>query len=269
MKQCPACGHWFQRPDDECPRCGHTGEDVPTPRPPRRRTSKLAIAALVVSLAGPLVWLVTPMMGVNRSATAWQRVLPLYVILSGGLFLGLIASIWILAGRKRRAGLDLAVLSVLVSAFGLLIVAPVTYSAEISTHQAECRSNLEQVGLALQMYARDYHALPPADRWSDSLLPYTHSRDIFVCPEAPRQRSAYAFNRAFAGMSAGKFLKLPQLAGTVLLYESDLGWNGAGGPETITARPRHRGQDTFAFADGQVRFRKRGQQSDLIWRPAR
>ena len=118
------------------------------------------------------------------------------------------------------------------------------------------------------MYAGDYDALPPAATWSDRLRHYVNP-DVFICPEAPNLRSGYALNRALAGMSVAEFLKLPRLDRTVLIYESDLGWNGAGGPDTITARPRHRGQDTFAFGDGRVEFRKRDRESDLIWRPAK
>jgi len=116
------------------------------------------------------------------------------------------------------------------------------------------------------MYAGDYDALPPAGRWSDCLLEHVHSGS-FVCPEAPRLRSGYAFNRALAGMSAAEFLKLPRLDRTVLLYESDVGWNGAGGPEDLVRQPRHRGKDVCAFADGSGRAVERDKESDLIWQP--
>ena len=53
---------------------------------------------------------------------------------------------------------------------------------------------------------------------------------------------------------------------TVLLYESDLGWNGAGGPGTLAWR--HRGSFSIvAFAGWDVRLVKRGEERSLVWQP--
>ena len=42
-----------------------------------------------------------------------------------------------------------------------------------------------------------------------------------------------------------------------MLYESNAGWNGAGGQELLPEEPRHFGADAYAFTDGHVGFSMR------------
>ena len=58
---------------------------------------------------------------------------------------------------------------------------------------------------------------------------------IFKCPAANSgSRCDYAFNAKLGGMDEGKIN--PQ---TVMIFESDGGWNANGGPECMIAKPRH------------------------------
>jgi len=229
----------------------------------RRRTSGLAVAAVVLSLGGPWLGLFLA----PRNAPAREKVLPLLAIASAALALSIIASIRIGLARKRLAGLDASIVSVLISVGVLLLGVPFFYNVSVSLNTAECRSDLEQIGSAFQMYFGEWEGLPLADRWSDSLLRDFYDASIFVCPEAPKARSGYAMNSALSGVSAATMMNKPGLDKTVLLFESDLGWNGAGGPEALVKRPRHAGRDVFVFADGSVRILERKDEAGLIWRP--
>jgi len=115
---------------------------------------------------------------------------------------------------------------------------------------------------ALFAYARDHRdRYPPARDWCDRLRPYLKDRQAFVCPAAKNQRCSYAFNARLSGLPL-----LENPGRIVLLFESDRGWNAAGGPELLPAEPRHHGNDHdhWVSAAGPakvVRGRERAQMS--------
>jgi len=242
----------------------------------RRRPgiSLLAVAATVAWILGIVAFFYDPFywallrLGVLRTPA---RVLPscgLYVV---ALVLGLAAVIRARRSRGTLAGRNLAIIGLVVSTWGLGATGLLFYPAESAANQASCLSNVKQLAQAMMMYAQDYDEPLPANRWSDRLVKYvapdSSGSSLFVCPEVPLRRCGYAFNRALAGLSAADLRKLPHPERTVVIFETDLGWNGAGGPEALVERPRHRGNDAFAFADGSGRAIARDKQSDLIWRP--
>jgi len=116
-----------------------------------------------------------------------------------------------------------------------------------------CIDNQRDLARAAQMYARDCGGrLPPAQEWCDLLRPYLKDAKAFVCPATRNQRCSYAFN---ASLSQVRLASIREPGGVVLFFESDRGWNAAGGPELLPAQPRHQGAriDGWAFADGHVK----------------
>lgn len=87
----------------------------------------------------------------------------------------------------------------------------------------------------------------------------------FTCPEAPKQKCAYAYNRVLSGVKQGV---IPDPGSMVGKFESDLGWNGSGGPKDLPTRPRHQGGDVFGFMDGHAKWLPRDQESALIRKSA-
>jgi hypothetical protein len=127
-----------------------------------------------------------------------------------------------------------------------------------------CVSNLHALSVAMRWYAADQQdTLPPADSWSDAISSYLVSRSTFVCPAAPKLRSGYAFNRALGGV---RLSEIADPERTVLLYESGVGWNGAGGPGTVSWR--HGGSSSLVdLADGSSEVVNRGEAGGLVWQP--
>lgn len=127
-----------------------------------------------------------------------------------------------------------------------------------------CAMNLGQLARAIQLYAAENSGrLPQAGNWSDAVLPYVKGAS-FVCAVGRPERSGYALNSSLAGLKLADVRAPDQ---TVLLFESDLDWNGADGPAALPAQPRHRGGDQIAFVNGRVTWIKRGQAESLLWRP--
>jgi type II secretory pathway pseudopilin PulG len=77
-------------------------------------------------------------------------------------------------------------LMVVISIIAILaaILFPVFARAREKTRQMACRGNLHQIGLALQMYARDYDGRLPANDndFRALVLPYVNGLSVFRCP---------------------------------------------------------------------------------------
>jgi prepilin-type processing-associated H-X9-DG protein len=156
--------------------------------------------------------------------------------------------------------------------------------ARINESKAQCLINAKRLALAVQAYSvRSGGILPDAATWSDRLCPYLGHPDTqadLACPGAgtapsllPRigpffssradsYRCGYAFNCSISGLA------LPteqQLQHTVVIFESDAGWNAAGGPELLPDEPRHLGGDNYAFADGHAHWLRRKKLPDGTW----
>jgi hypothetical protein len=123
-----------------------------------------------------------------------------------------------------------------------------------------CSSHMARLRNAFFMYCNDHGGrLPPAAHWCDAVLPYVDDRSVFVCPVARNRTCSYAFNAAIAGRRWADIKKAGRLA---WLFESDGGWNAAGGPELLPQLPRHRGGEWVVRADGSIVYRFRNHRGE-------
>lgn len=69
-------------------------------------------------------------------------------------------------------------------------------------HATSCLSNLKQIGLASLMYASDHDgAFVRMRGWDEALHPYTKRRELFHCPQDPREDTlSYTMNRHVSGL---------------------------------------------------------------------
>ena len=142
----------------------------------------------------------------------------------------------------------------LVVAGGLLFLLAALWPAvkrDMQAHRAAlCQGNLRALYVAVDLYlAENSDRFPLGNTWCDAITPYLPAAKIetgwseseypFVCPNAPRLRCGYAFNSSLSGTSMQSLRR--DGPSVVLLFESDAGWNAAGGPSLLTPRPRHDG----------------------------
>ena len=195
-----------------------------------------------------------------------------------GLILGIVALGKINRSGGRLSGNGLAIAGICVSAFMLLFSIPITAAmllpalarAKSKAQTIGCMNNVKQLSLGLMMYANaNGDKFPPADRWCDAILKDVGSEKVFICPGAsPDSRCHYAFNQKLGGFSIAK-IRSP--GRTVMIFESDGGWNASGGRELMTQRPRHARACVVGFADGHVEslteYQYRSRLAQLVWDP--
>jgi len=205
---CEHCGQENLPSAAACAGCGQ-----PLPRRP------LSIAAAISPVLGVL--------GLAGGITAVP-----------GLVLAVVALTRIEKSRGQLRGVRLAIAGAVLSGLTLIIGPALVFPAMLrATEQSKatvCHQHLQQLARAFQAYAREHDGrLPAARSWSKDLSPYVRSPQVLQCP-AVRARCAYALNQEVAGR---KLADLPSK--TVLAFECDLGWNGAGDPARVITRARH------------------------------
>ena len=225
------------------------GAPPPLPAiPAEAKTSGLAITSLVLGILG--------FCGITAVA---------------GLILGIVALVKINRSGGRLSGQGLAIAGICVSGFMLFVSIPIMAAmtlpalaqAKQRAQQINCVNNMKQLALAVRIYASDHNdQLPPAATWCDAIQSAVGSPKVFQCPSEPGRRCAYAFNAKLAGKKEGEFD--PQ---TVLLFESDAGWNGSGGAAELKPHKHSSRTLNVALADGSVQQLPRSRLNTLRWEP--
>jgi prepilin-type processing-associated H-X9-DG protein len=212
------------------------------------KTSGMAIASLVLGILG--------LCGITALV---------------GLVLGIVSLVKINRSGGRLSGQGLAIAGICVSGFMLFFSIPVMAAmllpalaqAKQKAQRINCVNNMKQLGLAVRMYALSHNdQFPPAASWCDAIQGGTGSTKVFQCPTEPGRLSAYAFNAKLDGKKESEIN--PQ---TVLLFESDAGWNGSGGPGELKPHQHSSRSVNVALADGSVQSIPRAQLSTLRWDP--
>lgn len=210
----------------------------------------LASFSLGLALLFPIVVVLVATVG----RLAGYAVYILLPIPAAALALGVIALLRIGRSRGGLTGKRSAVQGIAVSTPGIILASFYFFLLLPMWHGLGCLQILEGMPLVFHMYASDYGALPPAASWCDCLSEYAYGEEDFVCPARPDLRSGYAMNRALGSMRL-EDIQTP-LHLTVLVFESDAGWNANGGPELLPSKPRHgvlfRRLDIYGYAGGTI-----------------
>ena len=225
---------------------------LPSAAPPLpAKTSGLAVTSLVLGILGLFTCGITALFG---------------------LILGIMAMVKAKSpGRGAAGGSGIALAGVIVSAIFLLMIPifaamllPALAAAKQKAQEINCVNNEKQLAMAVRMYSGDHtNQLPPAATWCDTIKVNVGSERVFKCVAAnSSSRCDYAFNAKLDGLDESKIAP-----DTVMIFESDGGWNANGGPELMIGKPRHARLFVVAFADGSVRQLRESQLNTLRWDP--
>ncbi|HEX4350067.1 MAG TPA: DUF4190 domain-containing protein, partial [Verrucomicrobiae bacterium] len=220
------------------------------PPPPASKMSAMAVASLVLGILGVLTCGGTALFG---------------------LILGIIAMVKVGNSRGELRGKGLALAGVIMSGVFLLMIPisaamllPALAAAKIKAQEINCMNNEKQLALAVRVYSgSNPNHFPPSATWCDAIEKSVGSGKTFKCPAGnDSSRCDYAFNAKLDGVNDQNMVN-PQ---TVMIFESDAGWNAHGGPELLASN-RHNKKSIVAFADGSVRIVRETELSTLRWDP--
>jgi hypothetical protein len=224
----------------------------PLPGPPtaapQGRTSGMAVASLLLGIVG--------FCGITAII---------------GMILGIVAHVKIRRSRGQLKGSGLAIAGVVVSGVmlfvSLFIMAglflPMMARVQENTRNNSCENNARLVVLAVRLYADENEGkCPSAVNWCDAIVNNLPEPEALRCPQRRGEKSGFGFNAQLAGKT------LSSIPGdTVLIFESEGGWNSSGGPQAVVSRPPHRNTWIFGFADGNTRAVGRDELPQLRWEP--
>jgi prepilin-type processing-associated H-X9-DG protein len=209
----------------------------------KAKTSGLATASLLLGFLGLLV-------------------IPALV----GLILGIIALVKIKQSRGTLGGGVIALAGIIVSVFFLSLF--IIFGMRVGVphaYRVNCMANIMMLNKAMRTYAENNkNQFPTATNWCDVLLKsHASLTNIFHCPaNSSRSRCSYAFNAQLSGADTGKVN--PK---TVMIFESNGGWNASGGKELLLAKPRHGDFINVGFADGHGEAVTESELKLLRWNP--
>ena len=228
-----------------------TPPSLPSAAPPLpANTNGLAITSLVLGILGLFTCGITAVFG---------------------LILGIIALVKAKQNRNTLGVNGIALAGVIVSAIFVVMIPmfaamllPAFAAAKQKAEAINCVNNEKELALTVRMYSDNHtNQLPTAATWCDIIKDNGGSEKNFKCAAAnPGSRCDYAFNAKLDGMDESKVNPL-----TVMIFESDAGWNANGGPELMIGKPRHARMFVVAFADGSVLQLRESQLATLRWDP--
>jgi hypothetical protein len=215
------------------------------------RTSGMAVTSLVLGILGLFTCGITALFG---------------------LLFGIIALVKVKGSQGKLQGDGIALAGIIVSAVFLFFIPvftamflPALAAAKSRAQTINCVNNEKQLALAVIMYAdKNSDHFPAATNWCDAIKS-TVPPNVFKCPAAnPASQCDYAFNAALGGVDESKVD--PR---TVMLFESDAGWNANGGPELMVTPGRHQRThiSVVTFVDGSVHQIPQSQLGTLRWNP--
>jgi hypothetical protein len=210
-------------------------------------------------LFGLMLWASVAPVGMRaRNGHDWTAVF-LLCLLPGVAAVYLFVSGW----RLGRRGPERFVVGLLFLLAAAWLIGAVRQDEAAHAARVQSLRNVKNIALAFQMYVADNDDIfPPAGDWCDRIEEYVKNRDVFRSPIVRGLDCAFAYNAALDGASLAQ---LDHPADTVVIFESDQGWNAVGGRGLLPDEPRHLGGDNYGFADGSARWLNRKKLPDGTW----
>ena len=136
-------------------------------------------------------------------------------------------------GRKGFTYVEIITVGLLLASLAAVLY-PVFTRAIEKARMADCQARLRQIGMALQVYARDWNGqFPPSKDDLSPLLPYLREPDLLLCPTARAQnvkpphywyRPGHAFDDLHDVPLAGDVKPWHNGGGNVLFVDGHVKW---------------------------------------------
>ena len=177
------------------------------------------------------------------------------------IILGIISIFKINRSEGRLKGRGLAIGETAVGAAMLSVLVFGCIYIIMMVRHVVCGMNLKGLGVAMWTYANDYdNRYPTPDRWCDLLIQHDYTTEKqFKCP-CCKGPCSYAMNPNCEPNSPPD---------TVLLFESQPGWNQFGGPEILTVKHFWPKCCNILLNNGRLVFVETEHIAQLKWKPSK
>ena len=244
---------------------GETQTSVDSGKP---KTSVFAVVSLLIPLVlfiGTLCFVVVLRNGRLDDSISY---LALFPFLASGLspatfVLGVVSLIRIRRNRALLRGVVISILGLLTSAVAFDAALRAIASIRPEVRIRICASNMMKIGEALRLYSSVFeNQYPTPDKWCDALVEHTDidrtgaGKKVFCCP-GTGWRAHYGINPNCTPESPPD---------TVLIVDTQGGWNQFGGPQMLSLDNHYRQGSNILFNDGHVEFVKPKDIEKLKWR---
>lgn len=192
------------------------------------------------------------------------------------------------SGKKGFTLIELLVVIAIIAILAAILF-PVFAKAREKARQAQCISNLKQIGLAVVQYRQDYDEtmlplfLPSANGpdnmgtvgtgtfWVTLLQPYTKNSQIFLCPSDPKQQGccvnvkrSYNANGWAYSIPAGmpwaenliKDATIQDASGTIINQDCYVAWTIDVYTDWARTAPWHNEMFSALYYDGHAKAKK-------------
>jgi hypothetical protein len=228
--------------------------------PAQPKTSGLAIASIVLGIAGLCTVGLTGIVGIILGIIALKKI---------GRSGGQVAGRGLAIGGIVASVVTLLVGAILVAASFFLWIggSRAWQTASVASQRMIMMSHMMMVSKATMQYAAaNQDRFPPPDTWPQAL------KDAHVLPDEtllfdplnPQAGRVIAMNAALAGR---KTSDLRQQSETVLFFECAPGAPPAGGAANLPPEPRDLAGYVIGFCDGHVETVAKNDLGRLIWEP--
>ena len=225
----------------------------PLPSAEGSKTSGLAVTSLILGILGFFTCGFTALLG---------------------LVLGIIALVKVRNSQGTLKGNGLALAGIIVSGVFILMIPvfaamllPAIAAGRKKAEQIQCMTNEKQLAMAIMLYSQSHtNHFPAATNWCDAIAGDIGNKWVFKCMAAGGTgRCDYGFNSRLDGIDPARVARPDE---TVLIFESDLGWNGSGVVDAVSGgRHGHGRASMVAFADGHVERVEQSRLNTLRWEP--
>lgn len=201
------------------------------------RTSRLAIAAVSCAIAAVLFVILDLVTRMSDVGVAYSTIIGIFL---GGIafVLGLVSRTIIFFNKGKLKGLAYSITAIVLGAPFILFIASGIY-VNWGRARAEKPGKARILGFAIIRYAEEENGgyLPDAEKWCDTVLKYskTVNESAFSYRSSEPGVYNYAFNKNLSGLKVDTIPK-----NTVLIFESEGGWNLSGTEELLFKAPKKR-----------------------------
>ncbi|HMJ89206.1 MAG TPA: DUF4190 domain-containing protein [Candidatus Acidoferrum sp.] len=183
------------------------------------------------------------------------------------LALGIVALVFAKKKPQQFGGRKFAIAAIAICVFWIVGIPSAIYFGlprlqRSMYRDSNCYTHARSLATSLRIISIGNNGTyPSADSWCDAISNEVTSTNHYQCPDDPKRGiCGFAYNEKLSGV------KNPD-PNTVMIFESDLGWNGSGSISNVVATPRHNGQIAVGFANGQIRRVKPQALKSLRWDP--